>query len=481
MAIRECNRYQLSLLPASIEDYVTSEDPVRLYDEFVNLLDMRELGIEVIRDKVGNPQYDPRIMLKLIIYAYSYGWRSSRKIERALYHNLSFIWLTGGLKPDHKTISKFRSDNKDALKKVLKQCVKICMELKLIEGNTLFIDGSKIRANASIKEIWTDERCEEFLKKLDIRIEELIKECESADKNEEGTLAKLPEELIGKEKLKKRIEGVLEKLKAEEKKQINAVDEDSVKVKGRQGSHAGYNAQIAVDEKNGLIVNSDVVNENNDIKQLSDQVKQANEVLGSNCETVCADSGYSNTETLKEVLEEGIVVVVPSQRQALHEPKELPFSKDKFKYDEENNQYICPENKILKYSHYSKGKGHYLYRMQCPSNCINCRYFGECTDSKRGRAIIRLKHEKIREEVETIYLTPEGQEIYKKRKEKVELPFGHIKRNLNGWAFLLRGLKGVNAEMAILSTCFNISRMVTIIGIKDILAVFRKRNKVIQH
>ncbi|MBF0319700.1 MAG: transposase, partial [Nitrospirae bacterium] len=69
----------------------------------------------------------------------------------------------------------------------------------------------------------------------------------------------------------------------------------------------------------------------------------------------------------------------------------------------------------------------------------------------------------------------------KKRKEKVELPFGHIKRNLNGWAFLLRGLKGVNAEMAVLSTCFNISRIMTIIGIKDILAEFRKRNKVIQH
>ncbi|MBF0556859.1 MAG: transposase [Nitrospirae bacterium] len=171
---------------------------MRVCDEFVELLDMRELGIIVIRDKVGNPQYDPKTMLKLIIYAYSYGWRSSRKIERALYHNLSFMWLTGGLKPDHKTISKFRSDNKDALKKVLKQCVKICMDLKLIEGNTLFIDGSKIRANASIKEIWTEDRCEEFLKKLDSRIEEILTECETADKNEEGTFTKIPEELIGK-------------------------------------------------------------------------------------------------------------------------------------------------------------------------------------------------------------------------------------------------------------------------------------------
>ncbi|MBF0556860.1 MAG: transposase [Nitrospirae bacterium] len=207
---------------------------------------------------------------------------------------------------------------------------------------------------------------------------------------------------------------------------------------------------MAVDEKNGLIVNSDVVNENNDNKQLSNQVRQANEALGSNCETVCADSGYSDTETLKEVLEEGIGVVVPSQRQALHEVKDSPFSKDKFKYDETSNQYICPENKVLKYSHYNKRKGHYLYRIKGPSNCINCQHYGECTNNKRGRAIIRLKNEKIREEVEARYMSPESQEIYKKRKEKVELPFGHIKRNLNAWAFLLRGLEGVKAEMAVL-------------------------------
>lgn len=478
--LRVGNRHQLILFPAAIEEYVSPTDPVRVYDEFIELLDMRELGIFVIRDKVGNPQYDPKMMLKLLVYAYAYGWRSSRKIERALYHNLSFIWLTGGMRPDHKTISKFRSDNKEGLKKVLKQCVRICIDLQLIEGNTIFIDGSKIRANASIKESWTEARCEEFLKKLDSRINELLEECESADKSEEGRSAKLSEDLIEPEKLRKRLEGVLKELKTEEKKQINAVDKDCVKVKGRQGVHAGYNAQIAVDENNGLIVNSDVVNENNDIKQLHNQVKQVNDVLGKSCDVACADSGYSDTETLKEVLKEGIAVVVPSQRQALHEPKDSPFSKDKFKYDEVNNNYICPENKILKYSHYSAVKGHYLYRIKGPSNCINCKHYGKCTDNKRGRAIIRLKNEKIREELEAKYMSQEGQAIYKKRKEKVELVFGHFKRNLNAGAFLLRGLKGVNAEMAVLSTCFNISRMITIIGMKDIITKLKNRGKVLQ-
>ena len=146
MAYRIGNREQVMLLPPTIEDYVGEDDPVRAYDAFVEALNLEQLGIENEEVKVGNSAYDPKTMLKILVYGYSYGWRSSRKLERALHHNLSFIWLTGGMKPDHKTIAKFRRDNLAALKKVLRQCVRLCIDLKLIEGNTLFIDGSKIRA-----------------------------------------------------------------------------------------------------------------------------------------------------------------------------------------------------------------------------------------------------------------------------------------------------------------------------------------------
>lgn len=224
-----------------------------------------------------------------------------------------------------------------------------------------------------------------------------------------------------------------------------------------------------MDEKHGLIINSDVVNTNSDKDQFTKQVKEANEILGKKCEAACADAGYSNTENLKETVEEEIEVIVPSQKQALHKPpKENPFSKEKFQYDEKNNQYICPEGKALKYSHYSKEKGHYLYRIKGPSNCINCKHYGECTKNKRGRAIIRLKSENLKEELDAVYRSEEGQAIYKKRKEKVELPFGHIKRNLNGGAFLLRG---VNAEMSLFSTSFNISRMITILGMTKLVSL----------
>jgi transposase len=470
LAYKRGDRDQLMMLPPTIEEYVGEDDPVRAYDAFVEALNLEQLGIEDEEVKVGNSAYDPKAMLKILVYGYSYGWRSSRKLERALHHNLSFIWLTGGLKPDHKTIAKFRRDNRAALKKVLKQCVRLCIDLQLIEGNTLFIDGSKIRANASINHAWTEEKCRKVLERTDKRIEDILKECEQADNSESGTHIRLSEELKDKRALKEKVQAIVEKIKEEERTQLNAVDEDCVKVRGRQGTHAGYNAQIAVDEKHGLIVNSDVVNESNDTKQFSEQVRQANEVLGRKCKTACADAGYANTGNLKEAVEEDIEVIVPNQKQALHKHEDALFGKDKFIYDKENNQYLCPEGKVLKYSHYSETKGHYLYRIKGPSNCIQCKHYGKCTDNTRGRSIIRLKDEHVKEELEALYTSDKGQAIYKKRKEKVELPFGHIKGNLKAGAFLLRGLKGVNAEMAILSTCFNISRMLTILGMPRIMA-----------
>jgi transposase len=95
-------------IASSIEEYVGKEDPVRAYDAFVESVDLADLGIEIDEHQVGNSEYDPRAMLKLLVYGYSYGIKESRKLERATHHNLSFIWLMGGLKPDHKTIAEFR-------------------------------------------------------------------------------------------------------------------------------------------------------------------------------------------------------------------------------------------------------------------------------------------------------------------------------------------------------------------------------------
>ncbi len=115
MAYRYGERSQITMFPQSIEDYVSAEDPVRAYDAFVEALKIKEIGIMYEENKEGNPSYDPKAMIKLLLYGYSYGIRSSRKLERATHHNISFMWLMGGLKPDHKTIALFRKENTKGL------------------------------------------------------------------------------------------------------------------------------------------------------------------------------------------------------------------------------------------------------------------------------------------------------------------------------------------------------------------------------
>lgn len=466
MAYRHGDRLQSNLFPASLEDYVKEDDVVRAYDALIEALDLSNLKYD--ESSVGNPRYDPVSMLKLLVYGYSYGVRSSRKLERACHHNVSFMWLVGGLKPDHKTISEFRRNNKQLLKSVLKQSAKIAFELGLIEGNTLFVDSSKIRGNASVKNSWTEGRCSKALSKLDARIEEIIKESEELDSSDLGSLVTLSEELVNKEKLKSKVSEIAAKLKESAKNSINTVDEESVRQNSVHGSFAGYNVQSVVDEKEGLIVSIDATSKNNDINELSNQLENAEETLGKQCSTVCADSGYSSVEELEKVDNQGIRVVVPSQRQASSREKDK-FDKSSFKYDANKDCYTCPEGETLSYSLTDKGKRLYQAKSRV---CKACRFFGQCTSSKNGRRVSRLVKEDVRLRLEKQYL--ESQAVYKKRKEKVELPFGHIKRNLKLDAFLLRGREGVNAEASILATCFNVVRMIKCRGIKAFISAMQQ-------
>ncbi len=470
MAYRYGDRKQRTLFPQSIDEYIPEDAPVRAYDVFVDSLDFDQLGIALEPHKVGCPQYDPRIMLKLLIYGYSYGVRSSRKLEREAHYNLSFIWLTGGLKPDHKTIAEFRRNNKASLRKVLKQCARLCIELGLIEGNTLFVDGSKIRANASIDNSWSKDRCRKYLKNIDKRIKQILNECESVDRSEKdrGSLIELGEELKGQVELKSKIREILKTIKEQDCNSKNTTDPDCVKIHSRQGSHAGYSAQSVVDAKHGLIVSSDVVSESNDIHQFADQINKANETLDKKCQTACGDAGYASIDELEKIDSQDIKVIVPSQKQATRTKNSNPFDKSHFKYDRENDCYICPAGKVWAYSRTEIKARKHVYRVK-RSTCEKCQHFGPCTTGKTGRKVIRLIKEDLKEKLEAQYEHPQSQKIYNLRKQKAELPFGHIKRNLNSGHFLLRGLDGVKAEMSLLASCFNIVRMITIIGVTGLI------------
>jgi len=471
MAYRYGERAQSILFPKNIDEYVNTDDPVRVYDAFVEQLDLASLGIETNHHKIGCPAYAPKALLRLLLYGYSYGERSSRKLERAVHHNISFIWLMGNLKPDHKTIARFRRNNKEALGKLLKQCARMCVDLDLITGNTLFVDGSKFRANAGIGNTQRKSKLEKQLKEIDQRIVEILTEAENIDEQEsnEPSMVKMPKELTDKKILRSKIKAILKKMEDSGKEKLNTTDPESCSVKSRQGTHAGYNAQVTVDQEHGLIVNSDVVNENHDTNQFAEQIKQAEEVLKEPAKNACADSGYANYEKLKEVTQAGKTVIVPSQKQAQRKASENLFNKEHFCYNAQSDRYECPAGKTLELKKIRKDKKVKVYRIKKAKTCQSCQQFKQCTNSRHGRELHRYLDEEYREHLAQCYAKPENQAIYAKRKAKVELPFGHIKRNLGAGAFLLRGIVGVRAEMSLLSSCFNIRRMITILGVAGVI------------
>lgn len=480
MAYRFGSRYQMALLPKSIEDYVGPDDPVRVYDAFVDALDFEGLGIEINPRKVGNAEYDPKTMLKLLLYGYSYGWKGSRKLERAIHHNLSFIWLMGGLTPDHKTISEFRRKHKKALKEVMRQCTRICIELDLIDGNVLFVDGTKIRANASRGSNHNRQYYEQRREEIDKRIDELLEECERIDEKEEGqgSWARMQKEFADNEQYRNRIKELLNRFEGEDERgkkpeTINQTDPDSALMRGVQGSHASYNVQSVVDDKHGLIAHIDAVSDSNDVNQFANQITHAEAVMEKACEVGCADAGYADTEELEKIDRRGTKVIVPSQRQALNNPEERPFSKDKFVYNKEQDSYHCPEGHRLTYTGKQAGGKKLAYRITDAAVCKGCRHFGKCTNSLSGRKIVRLIQEEVKEKLELQYEQPESREIYRRRKARIEHSFGHIKRNLGMTNLLLRGREGAQAEISIAATCFNIVRMITLIGgIKGLIRKF---------
>lgn len=468
MAFRQSQRAQQMFLPPSIEDFVAPDDPVRAYDAFVDALDWRSLGMEADPHQAGCPAYPPAIMLKILVYGYSYGIRSSRKLERALNHDLSFIWLAGGLKPDFKTIARFRRQNRQALKQVLRDCARLCLKLGVIGGDTLFVDGSKFRANAGNSSSWTATQCEEHLRQIDQRIEEILHECERVDTQEaqEPSRVHLQEELAQARGRQERIATALQQLQEEDLTRVNVTDPDCAQMRGRQGSHAGYNSQIVVDEQHGLIVQADVVSDPNDRQQFAPQIAAAAKTTGKHPDIAGADNGYYSGKELEQMTAVATQVLVPARQPAAPRP---PFAKGRFTYVAAENVYVCPAGQRLTYRRTCAARHRQEYQID-GGTCRACPHYQECTRGRNGRKVVRYFNEDLRDRLRQQFELPACREVYRRRQQTAELPFGHLKRNLGAGQFLLRGLSGVRAEMSLLASCFNLARLLGLFGVAGLAA-----------
>src|SRR5688572_5960266 len=180
--IEGADRRQATLLPDTIEDYVGEENPVRVINAFIDMLDLAALGFNgVIPEETGRPRYHPATLLKIYVYGYLNQVQSSRSLERECHRNLELIWLTGRLAPDFKTIADFRRDNGPAIRKVCAQFVALCRNLSLLDASTVAIDGSKFKAVNAKAKSFTREKLQRRLGEIDVAIARYLAELDRAD------------------------------------------------------------------------------------------------------------------------------------------------------------------------------------------------------------------------------------------------------------------------------------------------------------
>src|SRR5258705_10213227 len=329
------SREQGSFLPPRIEDYVAPDNPVRAIEAYVSALDLAALGFRYAEGDggAGQPPYDPADLLKLYLYGYLNQVRSSRRLEREAGRNVELIWLLRGLMPGYRTIGNFRKDNRNALKAANRDFVALARDL-------VAIDGAFFHGDASKASIVTRKRLAEQLAALERDIEAYGAALEANDAAEETkTQPKEPpgpgiaEKITALLEKRARAKADLAKLEDSGETQLSRTDGDARLLTKNGQSVAGYNVQIAVDDRHKLIVASEVVNDGNDTGQLHAMALAAKQALGVETLRALADVGYYNGETLKACETDAIVAYVPQANRNNRLAAQGRFTLEAFVYD----------------------------------------------------------------------------------------------------------------------------------------------------
>lgn len=304
--IQGVDRNQIVLLPEALDDYVGTENEVRVIDVFIDGLDMAGMGFKAEAAREGRPGYDPRDMLKLYMYGYTNHIRSSRRLQREAARNVEVMWLLKKVVPDFRCIADFRKDNAKAIKEVFKAFVRLCNGAGLLSHESVVIDGSKFRAVNADNKSYISANVAKVLKDIDEKIDQYMNEMDVRDKEEAkpGELGKedLKKVLDYLERRKGQLTNALKKIEESGGNQICTTDPECRVMKSRDGIRPSFNVQTAVESDNHLIVHYDVTDECVDWNLLKAGIDASKEVLGvENLEGI-ADRGYSNSEEVLDCL-----------------------------------------------------------------------------------------------------------------------------------------------------------------------------------
>jgi hypothetical protein len=433
-------------------------------------------------------------MLKLYLYGYNGGARirSSRRLEAECKRNIELMWLIEEMTPSHATIAAFRSEHSKELKKVFKQFGLFLKDMELIGGEAVAIDSTKIRGVNSKGNNHTEKDVEEYLNYLNAKTDEYLKELDSIDRQEASTdnaLSVRQEEvktLLGKLKEKKEKYNTLQlKMQEQEVTQISTTDGDTKLMQGADGGNiVGFNIQDATDAKHCIIVEFEVTNQG-DRHALHATATSAKETLEVESLTALADKGYHSGTELAACEKDNITTLVAPQQYIT--PKAVPdehYNIENFHYDKEQDYYICPQGnklvsngtKLKRTKKKGKEKIEVTYKDYKTTQCLTCPVKHLCTSAAKGRVISRFEYQDFIDANNK--RVQENNEVYPKRKSIVEHPFGTIKRAWGYTYTLLKGIKKVTAEVALMFTCYNMRRAISIMGVVALVEALNNRRTI---
>jgi transposase len=478
--IRGISRHQMRI--SSLEDAIARDNQVRFIDAFVTFVDLAKVGfaVQTIK-KEGRPSYNSQVFLKVYLYGYLNGLRSSRKLEKECFRNIEMQWLLEDIRPNYHSISDFRKDNPAALKNLFKLYVLFLKDADLIGGETIAIDGTKSRAHNSRKANFNQKKIDKHLEYIDAKTKEYLDALEENDTKENSKEIKNIQQKIERlQQNKLRYDLLEEKLKASGEPQISTTDSDAraLLVQG-QVVEISFNIQAAVDAKHNLVVATHTINKN-DRSALSAIAIEAKENLGVETYTALVDKGYHNGREIEACKLADITTIVaqPEQGKSNDNGTTKDYLVSKFKYDKITDTYTCPKGETLKttgsWHKKTRDKDSYNFKKYRTPKCKECPVKHLCTSRATGREIDRSQYADAVEENNKRY--HENPQLYRKRQEINEHIFGTIKRQWGYNHTNLTGLEKVNGEHSLIMLVYNIKRSINILGVPELIARLQKWN-----
>jgi transposase len=443
---------QQFLFPPALEDWVPADHPARFLREFVDQLDMPDLGFAVPAGSEGRPPYAPSLLLKIWLYGYFHRIRSTRKLEAACREQLSLLWLTGLMAPDHNSLWRFWHGNQKALRQIFRQSAQLALRTGAVGLVLQALDGTKIEAAASGYSGWSKEYMEKLLIALDAALDQT--ELALVQENLEAPGYRLPAGLAQRQALREQVKAGLAQLAADGRNHYHPVEPEARRMKMGGLNRFAYNAQAVVDAQEGVIVACEAGRQETDTGQLVSMIEQAQKNLGvaSSETTTLADTGYGAGADLQAASEKRLPVLAPPpEGKPAHDN---PYASQHFSYDPQNRTVTCPQQRPLDHEGHTTKAGQQVERYRC--HCRDCPVRALCTRDPKGRQIEIWPHAAVVQAMRTQLQEPLAHALYQQRSQIVERRFGQIKQHDGFRRWTVWGLEAVRTQWFLLCTTLNL-------------------------